>query len=247
MGWIGEYCIAALFGGLMFHPTDLIGAKYMWWTWHNSDPLYSNRDHGVPPASPFWVMAYIGGLAVTLRIFCGQKNFDKWGSFTSFVVLPVVVGFVSSFIVMTFPFNLIFHPMILVGGFSAFDAMIVFRVLLFVGVIYAVFKGNFSFRFSGIPNFFTLLTLIYIGTLVTVTMFEPEKVRSTSYRQAIGGDCEELETCFWGAFERKKFLCPSTVGDNEGLFSFSCLDLQQMPLPNQTWYTVCGEKVPEEW
>ena len=37
------------------------------WHWHSGEPLYEDREAGVPVASAFWIMASCGSLALTLR------------------------------------------------------------------------------------------------------------------------------------------------------------------------------------
>eukprot|EP00968_Pinguiococcus_pyrenoidosus_P022122 scaffold3031_cov285-Pinguiococcus_pyrenoidosus.AAC.8 len=45
---------SALLATLLFYPVDIVGAKHLWWTWHNSDPLYEERDRFMPYASPLY-------------------------------------------------------------------------------------------------------------------------------------------------------------------------------------------------
>lgn len=33
---------------LLAFPFELLGAKFLWWTWHDTDPLIQDRFYGVP-------------------------------------------------------------------------------------------------------------------------------------------------------------------------------------------------------
>lgn len=44
---------------------DTVGAKFLWWTWHNGEPMYEERIHGVPVASTFWAAASMWSLTAT--------------------------------------------------------------------------------------------------------------------------------------------------------------------------------------
>jgi len=46
---------------------DTVGAQFLWWTWHSSEPLYQDREGGVPIASSFWIMSNMMSLAWLLH------------------------------------------------------------------------------------------------------------------------------------------------------------------------------------
>ena len=63
-----EAAMAALLGRYLWACLDVVGLKYLWWTWHSDEPLYAERHNGVPIASTFWSMATIGALSYIFRI-----------------------------------------------------------------------------------------------------------------------------------------------------------------------------------
>ena len=71
-----EAAYAALLGSEAWALLDTIGAQLQWWHWHNSEPLYADRDAGVPVASAFWIMASCGSLTLTLR---ACPDHPMWG------------------------------------------------------------------------------------------------------------------------------------------------------------------------
>lgn len=49
---------SGLLGGLFYCIYDLIGAKYLWWTWHDTDAAISERWLGVPIGSTMWTIVH---------------------------------------------------------------------------------------------------------------------------------------------------------------------------------------------
>lgn len=63
----GEAAAATLIGSCLHQLVDQVGLAFLWWTWHNGEPLYTDRINGVPIASTFWVASTLFALAVVLR------------------------------------------------------------------------------------------------------------------------------------------------------------------------------------
>ena len=71
-----QAAFAALLGSESWAMLDTVGAQFLWWTWHSSEPLYEDREGGVPIASSFWIMASMGSLAWCLR---RSPDHPLWG------------------------------------------------------------------------------------------------------------------------------------------------------------------------
>src|SRR3954471_3590963 len=44
---------------VFYAPYDIVGAKFLWWTWHDTDKPISNRLLGVPIGSTVWVIIFV--------------------------------------------------------------------------------------------------------------------------------------------------------------------------------------------
>lgn len=47
---------------LLAFPFELAGAKFLWWTWHDTDPLLQDRFYGVPVHVLFYHYYFATGL-----------------------------------------------------------------------------------------------------------------------------------------------------------------------------------------
>src|SRR5690606_7301009 len=48
---------------LFYAPYDIVGAKFLWWTWHDSDPPTAVRLLGAPVGSSLWVLTFVAAFA----------------------------------------------------------------------------------------------------------------------------------------------------------------------------------------
>jgi hypothetical protein len=147
---LAEASMAALLGRYLWASLDVVGLKYMWWTWHSSEPLYSDRHNGVPVASTFWATATIGSLSWMFALLEASGTFkhlsqgkhisqgrkaSTCSALPSCALLGAVLGPVASGGVMNLPFTVIYHPMVTFAGLEAQVAMNVFEVACFACVM----------------------------------------------------------------------------------------------------------------
>ena len=55
---LGRCAASALCGGLFYAPYDLVGAKFLWWSWHDTDAAIAERWLGVPIGSTLWTIMH---------------------------------------------------------------------------------------------------------------------------------------------------------------------------------------------
>ncbi len=55
--------LAALLAVATYAPFDIVGAKFLWWTWHDTDLPIRERLFGVPTSSTLWVLTFSGAFA----------------------------------------------------------------------------------------------------------------------------------------------------------------------------------------
>ena len=116
-----QACLGGLLGAESWALLDMVGARLLWWTWHNSEPLYADREGGVPVASSFWILASMASLPITLHYCCPSSN-ALWG---------LVAGPLATLGLMHVPFMLIFHPLSTFLKFHAAHSLWLFRLLCF--------------------------------------------------------------------------------------------------------------------
>lgn len=95
---VSEAALAALLACCVYSPWDVVGARLIWWTWHDTDLLIGNRLLGVPCASTVWQLCFCFCYCGVLRVAIGVAVRDDtrpltvWQSLRAFVatqLLPV--------------------------------------------------------------------------------------------------------------------------------------------------------------
>ena len=120
-----QACFGGLLGAEAWALLDMVGARLLWWTWHNDEPLYADREGGVPVASSFWILASMGSLPLTLRYCCPSSN-PMWG---------FVAGPLATLGLMHLPFLLIFHPLVTFLKLHAAYSLWILRLLCTVPLV----------------------------------------------------------------------------------------------------------------
>jgi hypothetical protein len=54
---------------LLLLPFEIFGAKFLWWTWHDTDPLLADRVYGVPYYLLFYHFFFSFSFVVAHHIF----------------------------------------------------------------------------------------------------------------------------------------------------------------------------------
>src|SRR3989338_2324296 len=67
LGRIAEAAAAGLLAELFYAPYDIVGAKFLWWTWHDTDAAIAERLLGVPIGSSIWVITFVAVFSMALR------------------------------------------------------------------------------------------------------------------------------------------------------------------------------------
>jgi hypothetical protein len=249
---LAQAAYAALLGSEAWALLDMMGAQFIWWTWHTSEPLYADRELGIPIASSFWMASSMGGIALALalsRRYLGWTN-AAWGAFLG----PLgALGFMHG------PFTAIYHPLVTFAGCHASVAMWALRAVCAAPLLPRL-------RLNALPGALAdgaLLAqwccylLIMVGTGLA---FDPAAEVRHSFSQACssggaGGaaQCAAEEGAFWGGFGpdyvRKVHVCPATNEPAKDLFRICdarCGGEEGGPEP-LTWYKSCGTPKMEGW
>jgi len=241
MDWLSESAAAALLGTLIYHPYDIVGAKYVWWLWHRDDPLMTPAEFGVPVSSTFWTMAYTGALAASFRIYTRSDSAPFSGNPWCAAAL---VGPVAALGLMQVPFTVFYHPMIEGLGIDDLTTLHLFRALCVVLVLRGLVSrtAQRKVRMENILLLVVPLVCFCVLALVVCT-FPPEQVQRHGLFQTFG-DCKVREDAYFGWKQRSKFMCAEKGGRNAVLWDFRCA---KQPKEGATWYTVCPLPFPPGW
>ena len=69
---LAEACAAGIFASIFYGVYDICGARFIWWTWHDSDAAIMERWDGVPVGSSMWILTYTAWFCFLYRWTSGQ-------------------------------------------------------------------------------------------------------------------------------------------------------------------------------
>ena len=211
---------------LFYMPYDIVGAKFLWWTWHDTDKPIAARILGAPASSTLWILTFVGAFSWLIG-WAIRKDPEMTGR--GFARgLAAVAGLTT--ILMVVQITVLQQ---LDGGAPAYRA-------LAVGVvIYAVlaWRGRASAQRTktyGADRLLARTVILYFATLVLImAFFDPAKHVSTGVHQTIGPCYVEAKDIT--GLTRHRYLCPTDYNEP---FTLACGG--PAPPPEATWYTVCG-------
>jgi hypothetical protein len=213
-----------LAAALFYAPYDIVGAKYLWWVWHDTDQPIAARLLGAPCSSSLWVLTFVGSFSwlvdQTLRGRDAISNARFAGGLAKVAGLTTLMMMIQMTALQQID-----------GGCPGYGAL--------AGGVIIYLVCTFS---KGVPKAGTSQQLdrvlaagvvIYALSLVTVgALFDPAAAVSEGLHQEVG-ECGVEQTDITG-FSRFQFLC---LEDFDEEFTFDCTE---EPEQGATWYTVCG-------
>ena len=221
---VGTGLLACLF----YAPYDIVGAKFLWWTWHDSDPPIAARLLGAPVSSSLWVLTFVSTFSWLLDRVLARAQEVTAKTFA--LGLALVAGCTT--IVMVVQMTLLQQldggtpgPRAFATGVGVYALILVIRSRKQLAPL-AARTGDRMLLAAAIAYFATL-----IGIMAS---FDPATHRSTGVHQT-AGECYVEQTDVTG-FTRYEFLCPA---DFEEDFDFTCEAPPPADEPTR-WYTVCG-------
>ena len=245
-----QACFGGLLGAEAWALLDMVGARLLWWTWHNDEPLYQDREGGVPVASSFWILASMASLPLTLHYCCPSAS-PLWG---------IVAGPLATLGLMHIPFLVLFHPLVTLLKFHAAISLWVLRLACILPLLPRILASIRLARSKAKPNTTPsdhLAVVVHLAVFVLAIVLisalgDPTSERRTSFGQpcirnsggTAGNGCPQLESCFWGGFARKAYVCTKDNVPNHDLYQIcdGRCDAARTPLES---YTTCGVAV--EW
>jgi hypothetical protein len=210
----------------IYAPYDIIGAKFMWWTWHDTDLPIANRLLGVPVGSTMWVITLSAGFAWLLGRVLDRDPAVSQATIAK--ALIVTLGLSTVLMVLQVTILQFFD-----GGIPGARGLVV----LLAAYAVVAWRG-WRHRQPAPPRpadrILQGATILYFATLVLVmAVFDPGTERSTGVHQTYG-PCH-VQTKLVTGLRREKFLCAEAFSED---FSFACTD--RLPAAGSQWYTICG-------
>ena len=211
---------------------DIIGAKFLWWTWHDTDPPIAERILGAPVGSTMWVITF----AATFAYLLGRQvdRDPDVSRRTAARALAIVAALCT--VVMVLQITVLQQ---LDGGVPGVIGLIA------VVVVYAGFSIRGLLKAEAEPStrqdrLANGLFAVYFGVMALLMLaFDPASHSSPSVHQTIG-ECGVEEKDITG-LTRDKYLCLDEHDEDHFYdedFDFACLDVP--PEPMEGWYTACG-------
>ncbi len=224
---LGRWSTAALTGlvaCMLYAPYDIVGAKFLWWTWHDTDASIAARLFGAPVSSSLWVLTFVGSFALLLDIVLRHKEVTP----RSFLTGLALVACASTPIMM-----------VQITALQTIDGGTPGKLAFGLGVAAygtvaflsrrAATRRKLPVDWLGLAAAAAYLLML----TVNMTLFAPETHVSTGVHQ-MPGPCDVEESDILGG-TRKKFLC---IDDYEEDFTFACTT---PPADGTRWFTICGK------
>jgi hypothetical protein len=224
---ISRATLSGLAGIAFYAPYDIVGAKFLWWTWHDTDAPIANRLLGVPIGSTVWVIIFVGIFAFLVGRVTDRDPAVSPKTFAKGVA-----------IVMAFCTLLMMVQMAplqqLDGGVPGVRGLIAL-VVVYAGIALWGFRRAKPLAPRKTDRILLSGIVALLGTLVLVlALFDPATHRSESLHQQYGA-CDVEATDIAG-HKRKKFICAESFDED---FTFACAGA--LPAEGSRWYTVCGK------
>ena len=211
---------------LFYAPYDIAGAKYLWWTWHDSDPLIGSRLLGAPIGSTVWVITFAATFAYLIGRVRDRDQALRGRAWFKALATIIVLAIPLMTIQMTALQQLDGG---LPGRWTLLAVLLLYGATAIVGLRQ---RQRGTFQRVDRP-LLVAVTVHFITFLLIVTVFDPAAHRSASVHQTYG-PCGVKTTDFMG-IERDRYICADAY---RGDFRFDCGAAR--PEDGANWYTVCG-------
>lgn len=212
---------------LFYAPYDIVGAKFLWWTWHDTDQPIANRILGAPIGSTMWVIVFVAAWSWLLDRVARR---DPSVHARTFVKALALVALASTPIMMV-ELGILQQ---LDGGIPGIRGLVVL-VLLHVVLIVRGWRRRVPPRESPRADRWLRVALpLYFAILASImAVFDPATHVSTGVHQTYGPCGVEARDI--AGHVRHEYLCAQELEED---FGFDCVDA--LPADRSTWYTVCG-------
>lgn len=220
---LGTAALAGLVAVLTYAPFDIVGAKFLWWTWHDTDVPIAARLLGVPTSSTLWVLTFTGAFAFLVGPVLLSREAPTRR--TAALTLLRVAGLTT--LAMMPQMSLL---QLVDGGRPAYRALATGLVVYAAIAAYALRNGLGPREPDRMP---LVGVLLHLGTLaLAIAAFDPSNHVSTGIHETVG-PCDVTATDLQGN-TRRAYLCASDYHED---YELGCTEV---PREGSRWYTICG-------
>ena len=96
---LARAALTGLAASLFYAPYDIVGAKFLWWTWHDTDLPIANRILGAPMGSTMWVTTFGAAFSWLLNRVLDKRQ-ERGVSAKTFAKALLLVATCSSLLMM---------------------------------------------------------------------------------------------------------------------------------------------------
>ncbi len=226
---LGLAALTGLVACLFYAPYDIVGAKFSWWTWHDTDAPISTRLLGAPVGSSLWVLTFVGTFAWLLdraiaRNPAGQPLLAK----TFAIGLALVAGCTT--VIMVVQLTILQQ----LDGGSPGRLAFATGLVIYAGIVAWTWRSARPQPVRPGDRLIYAATVGYFASLVLImAVFDPSTHVNTGVHQTVGECYVEAKDITGNV--RYEFLCTSDFDED---YTFECV--AQPPAEGSEWYTVCG-------
>ncbi|MFO7562323.1 MAG: hypothetical protein R6X02_06740 [Enhygromyxa sp.] len=223
---VSQAALTGIVACLFYAPYDIVGAKFMWWTWHDTDPTIAARILGAPISSSLWVLTFVGAFA-WLNDRAITRDPEVRGR-TFALGLAMVAGLTT--LLMMLQMTVLQQ---LDGGTPSYGAFAGGWVVYIGVAVWGWRSADPEPQRAEDRRLFGAAIFYFITLSAIIASFDPASHQSTGVHQEVG-ECYVEVTDITGA-TRHQFLCARDFDED---YSFECVDA--LPAEGERWYTVCG-------
>lgn len=237
---ISTAALAGILGFLFYEPYDIIGPKFLWWTWHQTDAPVHARWLGVPIGSSMWVTSFTASFSLIVQLVI---NKHRTISIKRFLLSLIIISLFTS------PLMLIQMTLIQLLDKQHIPSATTFITLISIYMFIILVGLSIRHRKIQSLNFITdkhsawlnLAIVIYYLTLIGIIIFgKPENHTSVGVHQTVG-PCHVQGTDISGNV-RELYICKENV-----INGFDINYKAATPKDYTNWYTITGKPYPDFW
>lgn len=222
--------LTGLAASVFYAPYDINGAKFLWWTWHDTDSPIARRLLGVPVGSTLWIITFTATFAWLLNRVIDRDRAVSSKTFAKGLAMVAAFSTPLMMIQMT-----ALQP--LDGGVPGprglCAAILIYGALVLWGLRRAP-KAPEAIDHRDADRLLLGAAVAYFAVHIAImAVFDPRTHKSASLHQTYGA-CHVKATDIAG-HTRYQYLCAQDFDED---FTFACVD--RLPEEGSDWYTVCG-------
>jgi hypothetical protein len=221
---------SGLLAAVYYAPYDIVGAKFLWWTWHDTDRPIENRLLGAPIGSTIWVITFVATFAYVSAWVIERRPELSVKAFA----LGLGLVALSSTPLMMLQMTIVQQ---LDGGVPGIRGLCVVVALAAALVVHGARRGlGLEPGHATSDKVLHGAVVAHFAVLVGIlALFDPSTHVSTGVHQTYGACGVEARDI--SGLVRHEFLCADDYAED---FRFDCGRVP--PAPGSRWYSLCGKK-----